>query len=84
MSAQLTINGQTTEAPSGSASIFQLAEFIGVHVPTSCRTNGKCKECVVEVTEGLAMLSSPTAAESHLRGNFRLACQTCITAASGS
>jgi uncharacterized 2Fe-2S/4Fe-4S cluster protein (DUF4445 family) len=35
-----------------AASIFDHAETLGVRVPTSCHKQGKCKECMVEVTEG--------------------------------
>ena len=83
MPAKLTINGQTIEVADRTASLFQLAESLGVNVPTSCRTNGKCKECMVEVAEGMDALSPPTPAESHLRGRFRLSCQTRVVASSG-
>jgi len=78
----LSINGHTTEAPFG-ASLFDCAEGIGVRVPTSCLKNGKCKECVVEVAEGMECLSLPTPCENHLAGNFRLACQAAISASEG-
>ena len=52
-------------------------------MPTSCRKQGKCKECMVEVVEGMELLSAPTEAEQHLKGKFRLSCQTQVTAASG-
>ena len=78
----LSINGHTTEAPLGQ-SLFDCAEGIGVRVPTSCVKNGKCKECVVEVAEGMECLSPPTTFESHLAGNFRLSCQALIAATEG-
>ncbi|HEX3358312.1 MAG TPA: ASKHA domain-containing protein [Tepidisphaeraceae bacterium] len=74
MSLTLTINGQTTQAEK-SLSLFDHAERLGVQVPTSCRKQGKCKECVVEVTAGMEYLSAPTEQEQHLKGNFRLSCQ---------
>ena len=83
MPVALTINGRTTEATAGGASLFDIAESIGIRVPTSCLKNGKCKECIVEVTEGMAALSSHTIQEAHLHGAFRLSCQTCVTAPSG-
>ena len=64
-------------------SLFDCAEGIGVRVPTSCLKNGKCKECVVEVAEGMECLSPPTPAEKHLAGNFRLSCQASIATAEG-
>jgi uncharacterized 2Fe-2S/4Fe-4S cluster protein (DUF4445 family) len=83
MTAILTINGQTTEA-SPHRSLFDHAEALGVDVPTSCRKQGKCKECMVEVIEGMDALSPMTEAERHLKGKFRLSCQTFVTAASGN
>ena len=43
---------------------------LGVRVPTSCVKQGKCKECMVEVTEGMELLSPPTTAEQHLQGQL--------------
>jgi len=82
MPVTLTINGIPTAAPLG-ATLFSCAEAAGVHVPTSCLTLGKCKECVVEVAEGMSLLSEPTSHERHLRGNFRLSCQATVTAHEG-
>jgi uncharacterized 2Fe-2S/4Fe-4S cluster protein (DUF4445 family) len=82
MAATLTINGHAAD-PDPALSIFEAAERIGVHVPTSCVKQGKCKECIVEVTSGGELLSPRTAPEHHLDGRFRLSCQTHIAAASG-
>jgi len=82
MAVSLTINGYTTPAEPGR-SLFECAEQIGVPVPTSCHKNGKCKECIVEVTGGMNFLSPSTAAEQHLKDNFRLSCQARITSESG-
>jgi uncharacterized 2Fe-2S/4Fe-4S cluster protein (DUF4445 family) len=79
----LTVNGRTTAAATGST-LFECAEALGIRVPTSCRTNGKCKECVVEIAEGLPLLSPPTAAESHLKAPFRLSCQAALASESGT
>jgi len=81
MTATLTINGQTTEAAAGR-SLFDHAESLGIDVPTSCRKQGKCKECMVEIVEGMDALSPTTEAEHHLKGKFRLSCQTYVTAPS--
>jgi len=78
----LTVNGRTAEAPRGTT-LFDLATSIGVRVPTSCQTNGKCKECVIEIAEGSDLLSPPTPAEKHLKSPFRLSCQTTLTADDG-
>jgi uncharacterized 2Fe-2S/4Fe-4S cluster protein (DUF4445 family) len=83
VTATLCINGQSTAAPRG-ASLFELAEAIGVAIPTSCRTQGKCKECLVEVVSGSDLLTPPTDAEQHLRDRFRLSCQCRLAADDGS
>jgi len=82
MAVQLTINGQSVEAQ-GGLSLFDQAEALGIDVPTSCRKQGKCKECMVEVVEGAELLSPMTEAEQHLKGRFRLSCQTYVTGVSG-
>ncbi len=82
MAVTLTINGQSTQA-SGGVSLFDQAEAIGIDVPTSCRKQGKCKECMVEIVEGMNALSPLAEPEQHLKGNFRLSCQTFVTAESG-
>ena len=81
MAVTLIINGQSTEADA-ALSLFDQAEAMGIDVPTSCRKQGKCKECMVEIVEGMDALSPMTEAERHLKGNFRLSCQTfCRSAA---
>ena len=82
MTVTLTINGQSTETASGR-SLFEHAEALEIDVPTSCRKQGKCKECMVEVIGGMDLLSARTDPEQHLKGNFRLSCQTFVTGASG-
>jgi uncharacterized 2Fe-2S/4Fe-4S cluster protein (DUF4445 family) len=74
MAATLVINGQSTEALPGR-SLFDYAEGLGVQVPTSCQKQGKCKECMVEVTAGMEFLTPPTSEEEHLQDNFRLSCR---------
>ena len=82
MAVTLTINGQSTQARD-ARSLFEVAESLGIDVPTSCRKQGKCKECMVEVVEGMSALSPMAEAERHLKGNFRLSCQTFVTASEG-
>ncbi len=82
MSVELHFNGLRTSVTPGS-SLFDYAESLGVHVPTSCRKQGKCKECVVEVVEGMECLSPPVPAEKHLQGQFRLSCSCKIIADPG-
>jgi uncharacterized 2Fe-2S/4Fe-4S cluster protein (DUF4445 family) len=73
----LTLNGHATPvAP--ALTLFEHAERLGIRVPTSCRKQGKCKECLVEVTEGLEALSPPAPEEAHLQGRFRLSCRTTV------
>ena len=83
MSVTLTINGHTTETSSGP-SLFDIAEGLGVRIPTSCNKQGKCRECMVEVTGGMECLSFRTEQELHLTGTFRLSCRTHVTAGSGA
>jgi len=80
--ATLTINGQTIQALPGP-SLFDYAEALGIRVPTSCQKQGKCKECMVEVTEGMNCLSERTPHERHLKGSFRLSCRACIATDAG-
>jgi len=82
MTVTLTINGQSTETANGR-SLFEQADALEIDVPTSCRKQGKCKECMVEVVEGMDLLSARTDPEQHLKGNFRLSCQTFVTGPSG-
>src|SRR5579863_6833378 len=82
MAVTLIINGQSTQADP-ALSLFDQAEAMGIDVPTSCRKQGKCKECMVEIVEGASELSPMTEAERHLKGNFRLSCQTFVTGSSG-
>ena len=82
MSVELHFNGRRAIVPPGS-SLFDYAGSLDINVPTSCRKNGKCKECVVEVVEGMERLSKPVPAENHLRDNFRLSCCCKIVSDSG-
>jgi uncharacterized 2Fe-2S/4Fe-4S cluster protein (DUF4445 family) len=82
MAVTLTINGQSITAEAGK-SLFEHAEQLGIDVPTSCRKQGKCKECMVEVVEGMDALSPLAEPERHLKGKFRLSCQTYATAPEG-
>lgn len=83
MSVAVSINAIDTRAEEG-ASLFDVAQSIGVRVPTSCVKQGKCKECVVEIAEGINFLSAPTEFERHLKGSFRLSCQCKIAADAGT
>jgi uncharacterized 2Fe-2S/4Fe-4S cluster protein (DUF4445 family) len=71
----LEIDGIAGELAAGET-LFERAEALGVHVPTSCVKQGKCRECLVEVEAGGELLSPPAPQERHLQGRFRLACRT--------
>lgn len=73
----LTLNGHATPVEP-ALTLFEHAERLGVRVPTSCRKQGKCKECLVEITDGQDALSPPTPEEAHLHGRFRLSCRTTV------
>ncbi len=83
MPVQLTINSQTLEVAAGP-SLFDCAEQLGVHVPTSCHKQGKCRECLVEVVEGMNLLSPLSPEEKYLKENFRLSCRCHIKADAGA
>ncbi|MCH8102538.1 MAG: 2Fe-2S iron-sulfur cluster binding domain-containing protein, partial [Chloroflexi bacterium] len=44
-------------------SLFDYADDLSVRVPTSCRRDGECHECIVEVRQGLDAPPPPTEAE---------------------
>ena len=79
----VTINGQAIDVERGT-SIFDAATRAGVRIPTSCVAQGKCKECIVEIVDGMHNLSPRTEHERHLAGNFRLSCQSVVTAEHGA
>jgi uncharacterized 2Fe-2S/4Fe-4S cluster protein (DUF4445 family) len=84
MAVTLRVNGLSVPAQAG-VSLFSAAEQAGIGVPTSCVTQGKCKECVVEITQGMELLTPPTEYEKHLdaRDRFRLSCQCRVAADAG-
>ena len=82
MSIELHFNGRRADAAPGS-SLFDCADALNIKVPTSCNKNGKCRECLVEIAEGMHRLSPKTPEENHLRENFRLACRCKIVSDSG-
>jgi uncharacterized 2Fe-2S/4Fe-4S cluster protein (DUF4445 family) len=84
MPVQLQIDDATLDAPPGS-SLFECSEQMGgVRIPTSCLKNGKCRECMVEVEEGMDCLTPRSPEEDHLRGAFRLACRARISTEAGT
>ena len=83
MGVELHFNNQSGRVAPG-VSLFEHAERCNVKVPTSCRKQCKCKECLVEVVEGMNCLSLRSEAESHLKGGFRLSCCTRVMADTGT
>ncbi len=83
MSLHVLINGVTISAAEG-ASLFECAEALGVRVPTSCFKQGKCRECLVEIEEGMDLLTPPAPQEGHLSGRFRLSCRARLAASVGT
>lgn len=77
MTARCAIDGREV-TPVAGESLFAAAERIGVRIPTSCRRQGKCGECLLEIEEGGELLGPPAEQERHLQGGFRLACRTTL------
>ncbi|MGE5859061.1 MAG: 2Fe-2S iron-sulfur cluster-binding protein, partial [Ignavibacteria bacterium] len=91
MSIKLFFNNNQDFVEAGSY-LHEYAEKFGIHVPTSCNRQGKCKECLVEISEGMELLSEPAPQEKHLlnktgipgtNNKFRLSCRTKIIGNSG-
>ena len=81
-SVELHFNNQQTNVKPG-LSLFEYAEALGIRVPTSCHKQGKCRECLVEIKEGMQCLSDPAPQEEHLNDGFRLSCRCRIIADAG-
>jgi uncharacterized 2Fe-2S/4Fe-4S cluster protein (DUF4445 family) len=69
------VPGKSTEP---GRTLFDEADELALQVPTSCRRTGRCRECVVEVTDGAEHLAPPTEPEDFLREPYRLACQASV------
>ena len=83
-SSTIAVPGKPTDggprrAPDAASTLFDAADELALQVPTSCRRNGRCRECVVEVRSGAEHLSPPTPPEAFLRAPYRLACQAVVT-----
>ena len=75
--ATITHDGEVRPLVVGKT-IFDHADDLAVHVPTSCYRTGNCHECIVDIKRGAEALRAPTEAESFLREEYRLACQAVI------
>src|SRR5580765_4423093 len=82
MSVELHFNQQRVAAARNS-SLFDCAESLGIKVPTSCQKQGKCKECMVEIVEGMDLLTPRTEHEEHLKDRFRLSCRAQVLPGDG-
>jgi uncharacterized 2Fe-2S/4Fe-4S cluster protein (DUF4445 family) len=74
MSATVTLNGRVLTLTPGQ-SLFDAGTNAGILIPSSCRQQGRCRECLVEVTAGAALLTAPAPEERDLRPGFRLSCR---------
>ena len=59
--------------------VFDYADSLKLRVPTSCGRTGECHECIIEIKQGQSSLSKPSASESFLGDNYRLACQAYVS-----
>ncbi|MDP2136372.1 MAG: ASKHA domain-containing protein [Candidatus Didemnitutus sp.] len=82
MPVTVSINSQVAPVAVG-VSLFDAGESLGLHIPSSCRKQGKCRECLLEVVEGMELLTPPAEPERHLKGPFRLSCCTRVAADAG-
>ena len=58
--------------------LFDFADTLNIRVPTSCRRNGECHECIVQVSKGNDNLETKDQSEDFLTNDYRLACQAKI------
>lgn len=82
MAVTVRINHRETLAAPGE-SLFDCAERMKVRIPTSCFKQGKCQECLVELVQGMELLSPREPEEAHLLEPFRLSCRARVTGAEG-
>lgn len=73
MSVALQLDGIGIPLAPGET-LFAAAARAGIPVPSSCRGQGKCRECLLEIASGQELLGKRTAEETHLSDQFRLSC----------
>jgi len=61
-----------------SQSLFDLMAATSTPLASSCKKQGKCKECLVEIKSGEEFLSEISEVEKKLTHGYRLSCQTFI------
>jgi len=72
----------TVSVPRGTR-IVEVAEKVGASIPFGCKEND-CGDCMIDVLDGAANLSAPSALEIELlkqkfgKSNKRLACQAMV------
>ncbi len=82
MGVHVQFYGRHLDAQPG-LSLFDCAERLDIPITNSCYKQGTCRECLVEVLEGSELLIPRTDEETHLRGDYRLACRARLRARSG-
>jgi uncharacterized 2Fe-2S/4Fe-4S cluster protein (DUF4445 family) len=82
LTCRVRLDGRSATAPA-EARLFDLADELGITVPSSCGGNGKCRECLLEIEAGGAVLNRPEAEEEHLPAGFRLACRARVVSSEG-
>ncbi len=75
--SKLILNDKRFTVKTG-ISIFDLVGEKDIPIDSSCKKQGKCKECIVEIKSGSEFLSSLTESEAHLTSGYRLSCQAVI------
>jgi ferredoxin len=74
--------GKSVTVPRGTR-IVEVAEKVGASIPFGCKEND-CGDCIIEVEQGAANLSSPSVLETELlksklaKPGHRLACQAMV------
>ncbi len=62
--------------------LFDAARRLGIEVKDECGRRGECDSCVLKITQGTKLMSTPTAAENtqlgeqRIKDGERLSCQT--------
>ncbi len=64
--------------------LFDAARRLGIEVQDECGRRGECDSCALKITQGMELLSTPTAAENtqlgeqRIKDGERLSCQTIL------
>jgi len=73
----ITLSDQQHPIEQGQT-LFEVADLLGVHLPSSCRRDGSCHECIVQIDAGMDSLSPRTDEEAFLSDPYRLACEATV------